>query len=219
MLCAKKYDYPSLKKSKSLVELVDEYVLLYRDQYLTTKNCYVQMRLEEAIDFAGKLLVRNKLDDAWKKHAHFHRPWFYKKYKSAFAEAVQKLLSVKVEIQEARLQIDPFDKVFALTRRILMGIKGLKYVACYDITCLLGYHFNFQPSYVYLHAGALKGANFLLQTRYASGVRLSINEFPYAITSVLMPFEIEDFLCIYKKEISRFDTTEWIRIDRDRRGT
>jgi len=83
--------------------------------------------------------------------------------------------------------------------------KGFGELAAYDTALRLGEFLGTRPSRIYLHAGARVGALALAEKGLLNdGLKLThkvnfleMNAFPKAIRS-LEPFEIEDFLCVYK---------------------
>ena len=71
---------------------------------------------------------------------------------------------------------------------------------------------------VNLTENSLAGANALLQQRAKLIEKLRVADFPYALRK-LTASQLEDFLCTYGEQIVKFTTTDWIRVDRDWRGT
>jgi hypothetical protein len=206
---------------KSLADLGADYIRTYRTQYVTTKNFYQQMSVESAIESASHLQVRKKLNTDWKTHSHFR--FNTANFRQSCSEAERQLLLVRQELEVAQQQgNDPFEYSFSLVKKCLEPITGLQGLAYYDITCLLGYHFNFSPKKVYLYRGALEGANSLFKQRlnmpFVDGKDLPIESFPDDIRSQLSPFEIEDFLCIYKHCLEAFTNDQIERIEKDWRG-
>ena len=70
----------------------------------------------------------------------------------------------------------------------------------------------------YLRADTLSGAQALLSKQFELGQKLSVEDFPFALRG-LTAAQMDGFLCIYGMRIKEFTTTDWIRIDRDWRGT
>ena len=70
----------------------------------------------------------------------------------------------------------------------------------------------------YVRADTLGGAQALLSKQFKPGQKLSVEEFPFALRG-LTAAQLEGFLCVYGMRIKEFTTTDWIRIDRDWRGT
>jgi hypothetical protein len=80
-------------------------------------------------------------------------------------------------------------------------IKGLGKLYAYDVAHLIGAHLNLSPERVYLHAGTRKGARAL---GFPSALEyLTPSQLPSEL-QILKPYEMEDFLCIYKAFLARF---------------
>ena len=75
-------------------------------------------------------------------------------------------------------------------------IGGVGVLAVYDIAHRLGAFRGKEPKLVYLHSGSAEGAALLGFT----GPTVDKKELPEAF-SPLTCAEIEDFLCIYKKQL------------------
>lgn len=76
--------------------------------------------------------------------------------------------------------------------------KGFGELAIYDTALRIGAFLNVYPDEVYLHAGTLKGVK-AMGLNISSGT-ISFNNTPSALKN-LKAYEIEDFLCIYKKQL------------------
>jgi hypothetical protein len=76
---------------------------------------------------------------------------------------------------------------------------GLGPLYIYDTCLRIGAYLKLMPKFVYLHSGALIGARALLAAVKCKKLRVS--DFPKEL-QILKPYEIEDFLCIYKNELS-----------------
>jgi hypothetical protein len=94
-----------------------------------------------------------------------------------------------------------FAQLHNLIKEHLNGIRGLAELYYYDTALRIGASLGLTPKRVYLHRGTRDGArNLGLDWRADS---LHPRALPKAL-AVLEPYEIEDFLCIYKR---------WLRPD------
>jgi hypothetical protein len=85
--------------------------------------------------------------------------------------------------------------------RATKPIKGLGELYAYDTAYFIGAHLDLTPEKVYLHAGTRKGAQAL---GFSGGLAyLMPSQLPVEL-HILTPYEMEDFLCIYKGFLARF---------------
>jgi hypothetical protein len=93
-----------------------------------------------------------------------------------------------------------FDALFEMVEGAIGGIHGIGALTVYDTACRIGAYLKLEPGKVYLHAGARDGARAIgLQNDRGA---FEIEEFPVAFRK-LRACEIEDCLCIYKKDLRR----------------
>jgi len=92
--------------------------------------------------------------------------------------------------------LKPFDQLHAYLSKLLLPIPGLGKLYVYDTAFRLGAHLKILPSTVYLHAGTRMGARALGLT----GEEIQIEDLPTALR-ILKAHELEDFLCIYAREL------------------
>jgi hypothetical protein len=97
---------------------------------------------------------------------------------------------------ELTLAID-FAVLYGLVKRDAGSIRGIGELAVYDIAHRIGMHCGKAPELVYLHRGAREGAAIL----GFRGKTLDPKRLPSAF-SRLTAAEIEDCLCIYKRELA-----------------
>jgi hypothetical protein len=90
-----------------------------------------------------------------------------------------------------------FAVLYSLVERDAGSIHGIGELAVYDIAHRIGMHLGKAPELVYLHRGARKGAAIL----GFRGKTLAPKLLPPAF-SRLTAAEIEDCLCIYKRELA-----------------
>jgi len=97
-----------------------------------------------------------------------------------------------------------FAELFELVRAAVSGIRGFGELAIYDTALRIGAYLRLEPELIYLHAGTRTGARSLgiLATQLA----VPMQALP-AVFSRLSPREIEDCLCIFKREIAGLQRT------------
>jgi hypothetical protein len=211
MIAACPENSPVEMPANPLDRYVDEYLRKHAQKSQRTKLAYESFQEKDAIRSAASLQVLRVSGQGWKRHDHFcqHTP-------GKFLEAAHSLVAGKTRLRKSSAL--GFEALLAEVSDLLKSVRGLSFLAFYDITELLGYHYKCYPEFVYLHAGTLVGGNALLQRQETQGQKLSVAEFPYALR-LLTAAQLEDFLCVFAKCIKAFDTTDWIRIERDWRGT
>ena len=93
-----------------------------------------------------------------------------------------------------------YECLLQIIEAVTDGISGLGVLYSYDTALRLGANRNMLPAKVYLHAGTAKGAKRLGVT--VAGHRyLDPAELPAELHQ-LEPYEMEDFLCIYKDKLT-----------------
>lgn len=91
-----------------------------------------------------------------------------------------------------------FEQLIALLESLSIPISGIGPLAVYDTSQRISVFLGVRPKLVYLHAGTREGAKALGLD--SAGPCIRADELPVALHS-LEPYEVEDCLCIYKKEI------------------
>lgn len=91
-----------------------------------------------------------------------------------------------------------FDDLY--TRIESLRIKYVGPLTVYDTAYRIGAKLGLEPELVYLHQGTLEGAVLLGFSRQRP--YLKMEELPPAFRA-LRPYEVEDCLCIYRKDIKR----------------
>lgn len=92
-------------------------------------------------------------------------------------------------------------------------IKGIGPLTVYDVSFRVGACFEMYPEVVYLHAGTEEGAIKLgLITKKGKAEYLTIESLPEWL-KVIKPYQIEDFLCIYKDNPTKGRLYEYIKSD------
>jgi hypothetical protein len=169
-----------------LTTLINEYIGNYRTSIkmyclsFKSESC-----LEKAISRAAMSVQENG-----KRHSHQRRiP------KKCLEEARALLLGNKAILFRA----DSFEELFEYVRLKIQSIHGIGGLTIYDIALRIGAYLEVYPNRVYLHRGSLEGVKALGVVRPKRCI--SLKELPGEL-SILEPYEIEDFLCIYKSCLS-----------------
>lgn len=128
-------------------------------------------------------------DAAGKKHSHQYRI-----SGSTLSRGLQALRRISRSLRRAR----SFHELHERIAEAVGSVKGLGPLYTYDAATRLGAYLQQYPERVYLHAGTRDGAKAL----GLSGGResLTVDELPTPLRR-LAPYQIEDFLCIFKKEL------------------
>lgn len=102
-------------------------------------------------------------------------------------------------------QINDFDELYKVIKSEADKFYGIGRLTTYDTATCIGFEQGVFPEKVYLHAGAADGAKAL----GIRGAKVPKTEFVAICKAfdMLEPAQIEDFLCIYKKQLQG-ETTE-----------
>lgn len=94
---------------------------------------------------------------------------------------------------------DHFDKLYRAIKTEADKFYGIGKLTTYDTATCIGFEQGLFPTAVYLHAGAAEGAKAL----GIRGTKVSKEQFVAICKAfdMLEPAQIEDFLCIYKKQL------------------
>lgn len=180
-----------------LQKLVNEYCETYEKQ------------LDRFLQYYSRLMSRPERlihDIAWGRTAdgtiHPHQ----RRVRRETKEAAEKLLKDKWEEIMSRDTLS-----FEDLMNIFMPIKGAGQLYAYDAALRLGECFGVKPEKVYLHRGALDGAKALLGRDIIKGrTYVNMEELPLEL-QCLAPYHVENFLCIYKKELASLDDAGNVR--------
>jgi hypothetical protein len=168
------------RKLKSLVRSYQELFLqgekAWLDQLLTCPSLEIVIRRSALAE-----------DKDGKRHPHQYRiP------REVLQQVANSLTAKQTEIRNCK----DFDDLFQLVKEC--RVKGFGPLAIYDIAHRMGWWLEIYPEKVYMHCGTTTGARYLgLKT---SSESLKVKDFPPAI-QILEPSQIEDFLCIFKKNL------------------
>ncbi|MGP8049679.1 MAG: hypothetical protein ACLPYB_03630 [Desulfobaccales bacterium] len=94
-------------------------------------------------------------------------------------------------------KVKSFDDLFLLIQGLLKDIKGIGELYIYDTSLRIGARLDLFPTKVYLHAGTRVGAQALLGLAIKNE-SIEVSELTKELQK-LKPYEIEDFLCIYRE--------------------
>ncbi len=141
--------------------------------------------MTRVIEFAALSMLPNR-----RRHPHQRRiP------AAALAEAERNLQACAAELGRC----DGFSELHEIVRREIGSIRGIGRLAIYDISTRIGAHLGVEPDRVYLHAGTAEGARAIGLDPHREA--LFIDELPDPFKR-LRPREIEDVLCIFKRELA-----------------
>ena len=96
-----------------------------------------------------------------------------------------------------------FDEIYELFKK--HKTYGIGILTIYDVALRVSQNYKIYPDYVYLHAGTKTGAlNAGLIKKYGKNDKLTLDEISKKLKWLkgVKPYLIEDFLCIYKDDIS-----------------
>ena len=177
------------RKEETLLGLVGVYIQQYRGGVEGELALFWDMTLDEAVEHAA--LAR---DGEGKRFSHQRR--------LTASNLSISFSRLRVRLPEIR-QCSDFDELIGIVEGVARDIKGLGELYCYDTALRIGAHIGVRPKYVYLHRGTRVGArNLGLHARARCVV---ISDLPPELRR-LAPHEIEDFLCIFKRELARFNS-------------
>ncbi len=112
---------------------------------------------------------------------------------------LRKARNILVDAAKELWRCPSFDQFHRLIQELLNGMRGLGELYYYDTALRIGARMGLMPKRVYLHRGTRDGAHALRLDWRADS--LDPRTLPKAL-AVLKPHEIEDFLCIYKDQLS-----------------
>ena len=125
-----------------------------------------------------------------------HQCWIKYEYLN---KAKNKLLKLEQKLDKCK----NFDEIWEVVNNI--GVWGFGELCIYDTTQRIGFYLKKYPEKVYLHAGTREGAN-MLGLKGANKEYLEMSEIP-KVFHRLEPAEIENFLCMKKKDFYNFTSS------------
>lgn len=172
------------QRPRTLRGMVRHYILSSRPRARAELCTFCRLPFEEALERAA--LAKHK---DGKRFDHQRRL-----RNSQLRRARNILLGAAEELRRCR----SFDRIHNLIKEHLNGIRGLAELYYYDTALRIGASLGLIPKRVYLHRGTRDGARALGLDWRADSLD------PRALTKELAdldPYEIEDFLCIYKDHL------------------
>jgi len=145
-----------------------------------------QKSLEDAIKVAVKSKNKNGNTEPHQRRI----------YKDVYPNFLNNLLNVKDKIKNVK----NFDELI----NIIFNNKpsGVGELFCYDVALRIGYYLNLLPEKIYIHAGTRTGLRNLLG-RIIYEKTIYKHRLPEPFCSCeLTPAQLEDFICIYKYDLS-----------------
>ncbi len=151
-------------------------------------HCLAQDTFPEAISVAAR-----SVDHRGKIHGH--QCWIGATALNAFAPL---LVPIIPQLEQA----ETFDQIHSLIESI--APHGIGPLTVYDTTCRISAWRGKSPEKVYLHCGAYDGAERLLGP-LRGRKWIEVTELPEPLQRLgVTPGEIEDILCLYKKEFELY---------------
>ena len=172
-----------------LIAIIRAYATHHRERTATELRSFAEEpTIRAAISRAG---LARRPDG--KRYAHQSRiP------ERVLLEAQSRLL--ESDIEECR----SFVQLHGRISDLLSNIAGIGELTIYDTALRIGARLNVEPQRIYLHRGTREGARALDLNWRAPW--LSPNELPAELQD-LPPLEVEDILCIFKKELRQVTRT------------
>lgn len=179
---------PQLDSLETLESIINSYIAEHRSRGESETHFYqLQKRRGKLIDYAGMAKT-----DGERRHPHQYRIT-----KATLQTSTSRLKNIDFS------SCGDFDVLFELVEQTIGDIPGIGELTVYDTATRIAAGYGIEPNKVYLHAGTRVGAKALSLDRGQS--YLEINELPRAFHK-LKAREIEDCLCIYKKDLQRLET-------------
>ena len=174
---------------KNLPELIEDYRSgTDKESSDIWLNYYRDLSLEKAIERAA--LARGP---EGKKHRHQWR----------IPDKTLEKVAKNILVNDARDKMNSchsFEDLISLVEEKAREVKGFGVLAIYDTSLRIGAKKGIYPSKVYIHAGTKEGCKALGLDHKAKA--LPVHAFSEPVKT-LHPYEIENFLCIYKNRIQK----------------
>lgn len=169
-----------------LADRYHRYVALHPDRQLAF--CVAQPTFPAAVAVAAR-----SIDHRGKIHGH--QCWIGAAALDAFAPL---LIPIIPQLEAA----ESFDEIYSLIESI--APYGIGDLTIYDTACRIAAYRDKPPTKVYLHCGARDGAEKLLGPLRRRKF-IEVTEIPLPLQQLgLTPGQLEDILCIYKKEFELY---------------
>jgi hypothetical protein len=176
------------KKKYTLKELLKDYILHEGNALKNDKEFYLKSKnIKLTI-----MLACLSIESTGKKHSHQQRIEV-----DSLIKAGNKLLQFETEIES----IKDFNELHIFILNKTKDISKFGELCSYDTTLRIGFNLGIFPEKIYLHAGAKTGAKNLKWITHNNIVDISEIPVKHSLLNILEPFEIENFLCIYNKQL------------------
>lgn len=175
---------PQIPPQSKLQDLVNDYKERWGNSYKEEDKWWGDQTesWEKAIEKAWKSRFANG-----KMHSHQYR----------VANKLPKGLEIALNDNRQPKEFNKFDLIYVWVKSISDHVHGLGPTTTYDVARRLGVWLSLYPDRIYLHAGTAVGAKKI----GIRGATASLSAFPKEIQQ-LGATHAENFLCIYKSEIS-----------------
>lgn len=177
---------------------MSEKLQFFVDRYLDSDefcNCIDDLEIFDGLELNESISISALSEFNGKRHPHQRR---LSKY---VLEEAERRLKGRCEKIGASASFDDLHHVVLETFGKVQGdwknLKGAGPLYTYDVSHRIGRSLGLQPEYVYLHAGALKGARHL----GVKGKKVPLTAFPSSL-HCFTPAQVEDFLCRCKDQLS-----------------
>jgi len=176
----------------NLTAIVRDYTTRIRSNSQAELKWFKQQpTLKAAIQFAA-LAINSK----GKRYSH------QKRIKSNALEEAKQILLSNESLLDSHIN---FDELFHAIDDLLKPVYGLGELYVYDTTLRIGANLGLLPAKVYLHSGTRVGAKAIGFTNDLATIEIS--NLPKELQQ-LDAYEIEDVLCIYKKQLTASETED-----------
>jgi hypothetical protein len=175
------------ERPESYDDVVDDYIRSYRDSAQAERQFFKKdCSFRKAIRYAGRCMRSDG-----KRHGHHQR---------RSQETLIEVESILQECAEKMRACETFHELHDLIRQEIHPIADVGPLLVYDAATTIGAHLGLNPDCIYLHSGTADGAKAMLRVRGRKTI--SRSELPPAFMR-LRCCEIEDCLCIYKRDLAR----------------
>jgi hypothetical protein len=170
---------------------LDAIITHYLDNYGDDADCELRFyRVQRTLDDALKKAALARLPSG--KRAHHQRRL------SASALNAAWLALKQCDFNACK----DFHELFCMIEKTVRSIDGIGELYVYDTSLRIGSFLRLAPDRVYLHAGVREGGRAL---GFTGCDYILCSDLPVEFTA-LQPHQIEDCLCIYKRELATLNS-------------
>ncbi|HTV48656.1 MAG TPA: hypothetical protein VMG59_09460 [Phycisphaerae bacterium] len=170
--------------------------------YLEQDGCRIHEHMKAFQNLSIKDAIKKAALARDENQKFYSHQWNLKMYPEApkCAECILSKCISEIEVCQN------FDALHNLIKDKLIGqAKGLGEMYYYDTSFRIGISMNIYPEKIYLHRGTRTGAKALgFNEKDKDILEKSEFETKYPEFEKLQPYQIEDFLCVKKKELPNF---------------